>query len=74
MNKQVVVHLNANHLPWKGCRVSHAEGNVDVDIVKAIVEMSAHKSATFIEENVNLSISLTTVSWRNGLQRALLLV
>jgi hypothetical protein len=45
-------------LKQKGCHVIQAEGDADVDIVKAAVSMSGYKSTTLIGEDTDLLILL----------------
>ena len=47
-----------DHLRQKGCHVIHAEGDVDVDIVKAAITISSCKSATLIGEDTDLLVLL----------------
>ncbi len=42
----------------KGCHVIHAEGDADVDIVKAAITMSSYKSTTLIGEDTDLLVLL----------------
>ena len=43
-NKQAMIDLIAKCLKQKGCHVIQAEGDADVDIVRAAVSMSGYKS------------------------------
>lgn len=45
-------------LQQKGCHVTQAEGDADVDIVKAAVSMCEYKSTTLIGEDTDLLILL----------------
>ena len=47
-NKHALIHLISGHLREKGCHTIQAEGDGDLDIVKATVTMSAYKSTTLI--------------------------
>ena len=57
-NKQAMIDLIAKCLKQKGCHVIQAEGDADVDIVKAAVSMSGYKSTTLIGEDTDLLILL----------------
>jgi hypothetical protein len=57
-NKQALINLISDSLRKKGCHVVHAEGDADVDIVKATVEVSASKSTTLIGEDTDLLVLL----------------
>ena len=57
-NKQAMIDLIAKCLKQKGCHVIQAEGDTDVDIVKAAVLMSGYKSTTLIGEDTDLFILL----------------
>jgi hypothetical protein len=57
-NKQAMIDLIAKCLKQKGCHVIQAEGDADVDIVKATVSMSGYKSTTVIGEDTDFLILL----------------
>ena len=57
-NKQAMIDLTAKCLQQKGCHVIQAEGDADVDIIKAAVSMSGYKSTTLIGEDTDLLILL----------------
>ena len=57
-NKQAMIDLIAKCLQQKGCHVIQAEGDADVDIVKAAVSMCEYKSTTLIGEDTDLLILL----------------
>jgi len=42
----------------EGCHVIHADGDADVDIVKAAITMSSYKSTTLIGEDTDLLVLL----------------
>ena len=48
MNKQTFITMIAGRLENKDCHVVHAEGDADVDVVKAAITMSSFKSITLI--------------------------
>lgn len=58
VNKQALIHQIGDHLRQKGCHVIHAEGDADVDIVKAAITMSSYKSTTLIGEDTDLLVLL----------------
>ena len=51
-NKQTLIHLIANRMKIRGCHVIHAEGDVDLDIVRSsekitmLIDMDTFISAT----------------------------
>ena len=57
-NKQALIYMIGDHLRQKGCHVIHAEGDADVDIVKAAITMSSCKSTTLIGEDTDLLVLL----------------
>src|SRR5688572_4728875 len=57
-NKQAIINFIADRLRQIGCHVIHAEGDADVHIVKAAVEMSSYKSTTLIGEDTDLLVLL----------------
>ena len=54
MNKHALIKLISGRLREKGCHTIQAEGDADLDIVKAAVAMSEHISATLIGEDTDL--------------------
>jgi len=57
-NKKSLIDMISACLKQKGCHVVQAEGDADVDIVKAAVTMSTFKSTTLIGEDTDLLILL----------------
>ena len=57
-NKQAIINFIADCLRQIGCHVIHAEGDADVDIVKAAVEMSSYKSTTLVGKDTDLLVLL----------------
>jgi len=47
-NKQAMIQLIIERMQQKGCDVIQAEGDADVDIAKAAINMSAFKPTTLI--------------------------
>ena len=58
MNKHALIKLISGRLREKGCHTIQAEGDADLDIVKAAVAMSEHISATLIGEDTDLLVLL----------------
>ena len=58
MNKHALIKLISGRLREKGCDNIQAEGDADLDIVKAAVAMSAYKSTTLIGEDTDLLVLL----------------
>ena len=58
MNKHALMKLISGRLREKGCHTIQAEGDADLDIVKAAVAMSEHISATLIGEDTDLLVLL----------------
>ena len=58
MNKHALIKLMSGRLREKGCHTIQAEGDADLDIVKAAVAMSAYKSTTLIGEETELLVLL----------------
>ena len=58
MSKQALITMIAGRLENKGCHVVHAEGDADVDIVKAAITMSSFQSTTLIGEDTDLLVLL----------------
>ena len=58
MNKHALIKLISGRLREKGCHTIQAEGDADLDIVKAAVAMSAYKSTTLIGEDTDLLVLL----------------
>ena len=58
MNKQALITMIAGRLENKGCHVVHAEGDEDVDIVKAAITMSSFQSTTLLGEDTDLLVLL----------------
>ena len=57
-NKQAIIHLISQRLRQKGCHVIQAEGDADVDIVKAAISMSSYHCTTLIGEDTDLLVLL----------------
>jgi len=57
-NKQALINLMADRLRKENCHVIQAEGDADVDLVRAAVKMSSNKSTTLIGEDTDLLILL----------------
>ena len=60
MNKYALIKLISGRLREKGCHTIQAEGDADLDIVKAAVAMSAYKSTTLIGEVGLVALSCTS--------------
>ena len=58
MNKHALIKLISGRFREKGCHTIQAEGDADLDIVKAAVAMSEHISATLIGEDTDLLVLL----------------
>ena len=58
MNKHALIKLISGRLREKGCHTIQAEGDADLDIVKAAIAMSAYKSTTLIGEDTDLLVLL----------------
>ena len=58
MNKHALINLISGRLREKGCHTIQAEGDAELDIVKAAVAMSAYKSTTLIGEDTDLLVLL----------------
>ena len=58
MNKHALIKLISGRLREMGCHTIQAEGDADLDIVKAAVAMSAYKSTTLIGEDTDLLVLL----------------
>ena len=58
MNKHTLIKLISGRLREKGCHTIQAEGDADLDIVKAAVAMSEHISATLMGEDTDLLVVL----------------
>lgn len=57
-NKQTLINLISERMRGRGCHVIQAEGDADVDIVKAAVSMSSYKSTSLIGEDTDLLVLL----------------
>ena len=57
-NKHALIQLISGRLREKGCHTIQAEGDADLDVVKAAVAMSAYKSTTLIGEDTDLLVLL----------------
>ena len=57
-NKHAIIKLIGNQMQERGCHVIHAEGDADVEIVKAAVAMSSYRSTTVIGEDTDLLVLL----------------
>ena len=58
MNKHALIKLISGRLREKGCHTIQAEGDADLDIVKAAFAMSEHISVTLIGEDTDLLVLL----------------
>ena len=54
VHKQALIKLTANCMQQKGYHVIHAEGDADVDIVKAAITASSYSSSTLIGKDTEL--------------------
>ena len=57
-NKHALIQLISGRLREKGWHTIQAEGDADLDVVKAAVAMSAYKSTTLIGEDTDLLVLL----------------
>ena len=57
-NKQALIQLIIDRMQQKGCDVIQAEGDADVDIAKAAINMSAMRPTTLIGEDTDLLVLL----------------
>ena len=55
-NKQDLINHYTEHMRERGCQVIQAEGDADVDIVKAAVSMAFFQTTTLIAEDTDLLI------------------
>ena len=58
MNKHAVIYLISERLWQKGCHIIQAEGDADLDIVKASGAMTSDNSTTLIGEDTDLLVLL----------------
>ena len=58
MNKHALLQLISGRLREKGCLTIQAEGDAELEMVKAAVAMSAYKSITLIGEDTDLLVLL----------------
>ena len=58
MNKRALIKLISGRLREKGCHTIQAEGDADLDRVKAAVAKSAYKSTSLIGEDTDLLVLL----------------
>ena len=65
-NKQALIRLISERMRGRGCAVIQAEGDADVEIVKAAVAMSSYKTTTLIGEDTDLLVLLLHHSSTNG--------
>ena len=57
-NKQALIQLIMDRMQQEGCDVIQAEGDADVDIAKAAINMSALRPTTLIGEDTDLLVLL----------------
>jgi len=57
-NKQTLIKLISDRMRDTGCHVIQAEGDADLDIVKAAVSMSSEKTTALIGEDTDLLVLL----------------
>ena len=54
IHNQALIKLIANCMQQKGCHVTHAEGDADVDVAKTAVTASSYSSTTLIRKDMEL--------------------